>query len=72
MTTAQIATLDFTRPCPICDHHMDLSEIESVQWAPRTAGERLVFRCEKCGMIQSEWNAIPLVPASDPEIGTSE
>jgi len=48
MTSAQIATLDCTRPCLICYRHMDLSEIETVSWAPRTTGERLSFRCAKC------------------------
>jgi hypothetical protein len=56
MPSVLIATLDCTRPCPICDHHMDLSKVETVPWARRTAGERLVFRCKKCGMVQSEWN----------------
>ena len=56
-----VTTLEFTRLCPVCDHHMDLSVIETVPWATRTAGERVVFRCEKCGMTQTEWNTISLV-----------
>jgi C4-type Zn-finger protein len=64
MTTDDITTLDFTRPCPVCDHHMDLSTIETVPWATRTAGERVVFRCEKCGVTQAEWNTISL-PSPD-------
>jgi C4-type Zn-finger protein len=60
MTAADVATLDFTRPCPVCDHHMELSMIEIVPWAPRTTGERSLFRCDKCGMTQTEWNTISL------------
>jgi C4-type Zn-finger protein len=61
-----IATLDCTRPCPICDQHLELSAIETVPWARRTAGQQLVFRCENCGVAQTEWSSIPLVSA--PEI----
>jgi hypothetical protein len=57
----QVAALDSTRPCPVCDQHLDLCKVETVPWAPRTSGERLVFRCAKCGVVQTEWNAIPLV-----------
>jgi len=39
---------------------MDLSRIETVPWARRTAGERLVFCCTKCGMVQTEWRVQPL------------
>jgi hypothetical protein len=60
MTADNVATLDFTRPCPVCDHHMGLSTIETVQWAARTAGERSLFRCEKCGMTQTEWSTVSL------------
>ncbi len=67
MSSAQISTLDCTRPCPICEHHMDLSRIETVPWTWHTVGERFVFCCEKCGMVQTEWNAVPLLPAA-PEI----
>jgi hypothetical protein len=63
---AQVATLDIARPCPICDQHLDLSAIETVRWASRTSGERLVFRCANCGVVRTEWNAIPLVDG--PEI----
>jgi hypothetical protein len=66
MSLAPVATFDCTRPCPICHHTMDLSGIETVPWARRTAGERLEFCCTKCGMIQTEWKAIPLLTA--PEI----
>ena len=58
-----IATLDCTRPCPICDQHLELSAIETVPWAKRTAGQQLVFRCENCGVAQTEWSSIPLVSA---------
>jgi hypothetical protein len=43
---------------------MELSNVETVPWAARTAGERVVFRCQKCGMTQSEWNTISL-PSPD-------
>jgi hypothetical protein len=66
MSSAEIATLDCTRPSPIRHHTMDFSRIETVAWARRTAGERLEFCCTKCGMIQAEWKAIPLLAA--PEI----
>jgi hypothetical protein len=45
--SVRVATLDCARPCPIYDRHMELSKIEIVPWAPRTAGERQVFRCPK-------------------------
>jgi hypothetical protein len=65
------AKLDFTRPCPICDRHLDLSSVEMVPWGPRTLGERLVFRCAKCGVVRTEWNALPVVdgPEVVPEPG---
>ena len=63
---AQEAKLDFARPCPICDRHLGLSRVEIVPWGPRTLGERLVFRCAKCGMVRTEWNALPV--ADGPEI----
>jgi hypothetical protein len=65
MSSAQIATLDCTRPCPICHHTMDLSRIETVPWAWRTAGERLDFCCTNCGMIRTEWTAIPFLAAPE-------
>ena len=65
MTADDVATLEFSRPCPCCDHQMDLSMIELVPLVPRTAGERLVFRCDKCGMTQVESNLISL---ASPEI----
>jgi len=58
-----IATFDCARPCPICDRHLELSAIETVPWAPRTSGERLVFRCGNCGVAQTQWRAVPLVSA---------
>jgi hypothetical protein len=58
---AQVATPDRTRPCRVCDNHMELTKVETFPWAPRTAGERLMFRCAKCGMVQSEWNAVPMI-----------
>ena len=60
MTADDVTTLDFTRPCPVCDHHMELSTIETVPWATRTAGERFFFRWEKCGTTQTEWSTISL------------
>jgi hypothetical protein len=65
MSSAQVATLDCTRPCPICHHPMDLSRIETVPWGRRTAGERLDFCCAKCGMIRTEWTAIPFLAAPE-------
>jgi hypothetical protein len=65
MSSAQVATLDCTRPCPICHHPMDLSRIETVPWGRRTAGERLDFCCTKCGMIRTEWTAIPFLAAPE-------
>jgi hypothetical protein len=36
----------------VCDQHLDLCKVETVPWAPRTSGERLVFlRCAKCGIV---------------------
>jgi hypothetical protein len=68
-----IATFDCTRPCPICDRHLELSAIETVPWAPRISGERLVFRCGNCGVAQTQWRAVPLVSAPEivPESGFS-
>jgi hypothetical protein len=66
--STQMATLDCARPCPVCDHHMDLSGIETKPWAGRALGERLVLRCGKCGMVQIEWNAIALLSPPVPEI----
>jgi hypothetical protein len=66
----QVATLDCTRPCPVCDQHLDLCKVETVSWAPRTSGERRVFRCARCGVTQSEWKTIPCVvsgPGISPE-----
>jgi len=62
----QVATLDCTRPCPICDHHLDLIGIETVPWARHTSGERLLFQCANCGVSRTEWNTLPIV--SGPEI----
>jgi hypothetical protein len=57
----QVATLDCTRPCPVCDQHLELCKVETVPWAPRTSGERLVFRCATCVVEQTEWKAVPRV-----------
>jgi hypothetical protein len=32
----QIASLQFSRPCPVCDGVMELSAIEAEPWSPRT------------------------------------
>jgi hypothetical protein len=66
--STQMATLDCARPCPVCDHRMDQSRIETKPWAGRPLGERLVFRCGKCGIFQIEWNAIALLSPPGPEI----
>jgi hypothetical protein len=60
-----IATFDCTRPCPICDQHLELSAIETVPWAMRTSGERLVFRCRNCSVAQTLWRAVSLVAAPE-------
>ena len=60
---APVAILDYTCPCPVCATHMDLVKIETVLWASRTAGERMTFRCAKCGMARSEWTTVPLIPS---------
>src|SRR5712691_6330311 len=63
MTASQKAvSLNITKPCPICDHHMELGKIETVTWGPNACAERLVFRCEKCGVAQTQWNATPTAP----------
>jgi endogenous inhibitor of DNA gyrase (YacG/DUF329 family) len=54
----QITSLQFNRPCPVCDGIMELSAINSEPWSLRTMGERLQFRCPSCGVTQSEWSAI--------------
>jgi endogenous inhibitor of DNA gyrase (YacG/DUF329 family) len=54
----QITSLQFNRPCPVCDGVMELSAINSEPWSLRTMGERLQFRCPNCGVTQSEWSAI--------------
>ena len=64
----QTATLDGARPCPVCDHPMDLSSIETKPRARRALGQRLVLRCGKCGMVQIEWNAVALLSPPVPEI----
>src|SRR5271154_6919315 len=67
MAADDITTLDFTRPCPVCDHHMELSMIETVPWAARTAGERVVFRCPTASSRHGETSVQPrsnLVAAS--------
>ncbi len=66
--STQMETLDGARPCPVCNHHMDLSGIETKPWAGRPLGERLVLRCGKCGMVQIEWNAFALLSPPVPEI----
>jgi hypothetical protein len=55
----EAAAMDITKPCPICDHHMRLGQIQTVAWGPNACAERLIFRCEKCGVAQTQWNAIP-------------
>jgi hypothetical protein len=64
----QITSLQFSRPCPVCDGVMELSAINSEPWSLRTMGERLQFRCPNRGVTQSEWSAISVEaprPAAD-------
>jgi hypothetical protein len=64
----EITSLQFNRPCPVCDGAMALSSIDSELWSLRTIGERLRFSCTSCGMTQSEWNAISVeAPSTAPE-----
>jgi C4-type Zn-finger protein len=70
--SAQVAMSDYARPCPVCDQEMELSKVETVPWATRTSGERLVFRCAKCGLLQTEWHTIPVLSSPSPEIAPSE
>jgi C4-type Zn-finger protein len=55
----EIATVRVTKPCPICDHHLELSSVETETWTPHTCAERLIFRCQKCGVTQTQWEAMP-------------
>lgn len=67
MTADDVLTLDFTRPCPVYDHHMDLSMIEILPWATRTPRQQFLFRCGGCGMTQTECSTISLAsPAIAP------
>jgi hypothetical protein len=64
----EITTVDFNRPCPVCDGVMELSSIDSEPWSLRTTGERLRFSCMTCGMTQSEWSAISVeAPTTAPD-----
>jgi hypothetical protein len=60
MTADDVTTLDVAPPCPVCDHHMGLGMIEIMPWAPRTPRQQVLFRCDKCGMTQTEWSTISL------------
>jgi hypothetical protein len=60
--------LNITKPCPVCDHHMELGKIETVTWGPNACAKRLIFRCKKCGVAQTQWNAMPTEPR--PNSGT--
>jgi endogenous inhibitor of DNA gyrase (YacG/DUF329 family) len=68
MSDYEITSVQFNRPCPVCDGVMELSSIDSEPWSLRTMGERLRFRCASCGMTQSEWSAISVAaPSTAPE-----
>jgi hypothetical protein len=68
MLDHEITSLQFNRPCAVCDAVMELSSIDSEPWSPRTMGERLRFSCTSCGMTQSEWSAIAVeAPSTAPE-----
>jgi hypothetical protein len=58
MSNDEITTVDFNRPCPVCDGVMELSSIDSEPWSLRTLGECVRFCCTSCGMTHSEWSAI--------------
>jgi len=58
MSNDEITTVDFNRPCPVCDGVMELSSIDSEPWSLRTLGECVRFCCTSCGMTRSEWSAI--------------
>jgi hypothetical protein len=60
----EIASLKFSRPCPVCDDVMELSAIDAEAWSPRTIGERRKFRCSSCGVTQSGCTAIAVAAPS--------
>jgi hypothetical protein len=60
MTADDVTTLDVARPCPVCDHHMGLSMIEIMPGGLRTPRQQFLFRCDKCGMTQTELSKIYL------------
>jgi hypothetical protein len=62
---SEAMAVTMTKPCPICDHHMALDKAETVPWSRNACGERLTFRCEKCGVTQTQWNAT----AGQPQAG---
>jgi hypothetical protein len=41
----EITSVQFNRPCPVCDGFTELSSIDSESWSPRTVGERLTEIC---------------------------
>jgi hypothetical protein len=64
----EITSVQFSRPCPVCDGFMELNGIDSEPWSLRTMGERLRFRCTSCGIAQSEWSAISVqAPSTAPD-----
>jgi hypothetical protein len=68
MSDHEITTVDFNRPCLVCDGVMELSSIDSEPWSLRTMGERVRFCCMSCGMTHSEWSAISVeAPATAPD-----
>jgi hypothetical protein len=47
MLDYEITSVQFNRPCPVCDGVMELSSIDSEPWSPRTMGEASeVLLCE--------------------------
>jgi hypothetical protein len=68
MSDYEITSLQFNRPCSVCNGVMELSSIDSEPWSLRTMGERVRFCCTSCGMTQSEWSAIAVAaPLTAPD-----
>jgi ATP dependent DNA ligase domain len=64
----EIFSVEFNRPCPVCDGVMELSSIDAESWSLRTMGERRKFCCASCGITQSEWSVISVAaPSTAPD-----
>jgi uncharacterized Zn finger protein len=69
---APLREFDSSYSCPVCGGDMEVRKVGSVPWAARTAGEQLTFRCGTCGLVRSEWRAIPLMNSPDLSPATRE